>query len=62
MKKKLYTIVRISSKVENRHGTPCRIGYTEDRIVDGTFYPSEIVYTENEELFDEFVVGLKVAL
>ena len=62
MKKKLFTIARISEKVENRHGTPCRIGYTEDFIIDGVFYPSEIVYTENPALFDEFVVGLKVAL
>ena len=56
-------IVRLHDKQVNRHGTPCRIGFTADYIDEaGVFHPGEIVYTENEALFDQFVVGLKVEL
>ena len=56
-------IVRLHDKQVNRHGTPCRIGFTADYIdAAGVFHAGEIVYTENEALFDQFVVGLKVEL
>jgi len=56
-------IVRLHDKQVNRHGTPCRIGFTADFIDEsGVFHAGQVVYTENADLFDQFVVGLKVEL
>ena len=56
-------IVRIHDKQVNRHGVPCRIGFTADYIDEaGVFHGGTVVYTENEALFDQFIVGLKVQL
>jgi len=47
----------------NRHGVECRIGITTDYIDEtGVFRKGQLVYTENPDLFDKFVVGLEVAL
>ena len=55
-------IVRISDKTTNKHDVECRIGFTADYIKDAVFYSGQIVYTENEELFDQFEIGLEVEL
>ena len=60
MKSKL---VRILDKQVNRHGVECRIGVTDDYIDEaGVFHQGKLVYTENPDLFDKFVIGLEVAL
>tara|TARA_B110000902_G_scaffold242903_1_gene294674 strand:- start:363 stop:545 length:183 start_codon:yes stop_codon:yes gene_type:complete len=59
----LLEITRVSKKVLDKNNTPCRIGFTEDYIrEDGVFVKGEVIYTTNEKLFKEFVVGLKVEL
>jgi hypothetical protein len=56
-------IVRLHDKQVNRHGVACRIGFTADYIdAAGVFHAGQVVYTENAELFDQFVVGLRVEL
>ena len=58
----LAKLVRVLDKDTNKNGVPCRIGFTEDYIKDDVFYPGQIVYTENDELFDQFEIGLQVEL
>ena len=55
-------IVRVLDKTVNKNGVECRIGFTADYIEDNVFHPGQIVYTENDELFDQFQIGLQVEL
>ena len=56
-------IVKILEKTVNRHGVECRIGITADYIDEtGVFRKGQLVYTENPDLFEKFVIGLEVAL
>ena len=56
-------IVRISKTVVNKHNQPCRVGFTADYIdEEGVFRKGQTIYTEQEELFEQFIVGLKVEL
>ena len=56
-------LVRIADTQVNRHGVPCRVGFTADYIDDaGIKRKSQTVYTENEDIFDAFVVGLRCEL
>ena len=56
-------IAKVLDKQVNRHGVACRIGMTADFIdAAGVFHSGTVVYTENEALFDQFIVGLKVQL
>ena len=58
----LAKIVRVLDKTVNKNGIECRIGFTADYIKDDVFYAGQIVYTENDELFDQFEIGLQVEL
>ena len=55
-------IVRVLDKTVNKNGVECRIGFTADSIIENVFREGKIVYTENEELFDQFEIGLQVEL
>jgi hypothetical protein len=59
----LVAITKVLDKTVNRHGVPCRVGFTGDYIDEaGVYHDSKLVYTENEAIFDKFVVGLQVSM
>ena len=58
----LAKLVRVLDMETNKNGVPCRVGFTADFIKDDVFTPGKIVYTKNDELFDQFQIGLQVEL
>lgn len=68
MKFREITLASVSDATVNRHGTPCRFGWTassqsfdkdSNQIVD---QKGEIWYTEEESIFDKIVPGVVIRI